>query len=126
MEDKTKSTAGMKSENTDDVAIKKKNLPQEVQDAIEDGKIVLMLTGENDEQYYFKRPGPVDMNRFLGTSGKGKLAVAVKNMIFDMAIYPTGSDLKREFRDKPGRMIALNNALQTEIGLNEDFAVKKL
>ena len=111
-----------KAENTD----KAKNIPETVKEAIEKGDTVLILTGENDEEYYFKKPKQVDMNRFLGTSSKGKLAVAVKNLVYDMAIDPSANDLKREFKDKPGRVVALNNALQAEIGLNEDFAVKKL
>lgn len=102
------------------------DLPKEVQDAVERGNTVLLLTGENDEYYYFKKPKSMDMNRFLATSQKGKVAAAVKNLIYDLAIYPAPSELKSEFRDKPGRMVALNNALQTEVGLNEDFAVKKL
>ncbi|MCG8643343.1 MAG: hypothetical protein MI862_26690 [Desulfobacterales bacterium] len=102
------------------------DLPKDVQEAIKNGDTVLQLTGENDEQYFFKKPKPVDMNRFLATSQKGKVAAAVKNLIYDLAIHPSPSDLKSEFRDKPGRMVALNNALQTEVGLNEDYAVKKL
>lgn len=102
------------------------DLPQEVKDALEKGSEVLVLTGEDDSLYFFKKPKQMDLNRFLGTSGKGKVAVAVKNLIFDLAVKPTSSELKEEFKDKPGRMVALNNALQTEVGLNEDFAVKKL
>lgn len=117
-------------ENATDTAIpvefEKLDLPDAVRAALERGETVLVLTGEDDREYYFKKPKQVDMNRFLGTSSKGKLAVAVKNLIYEVAIYPDASDLKLEFRDKPGRMIALNNALQAEIGLNEDFAVKKL
>lgn len=101
-------------------------LPEAVQAAIDAGKTVLMLTGENDEAYYFEKPGQPDMNRFLATSGKGKLAQALKNLVFDKVIYPPADELQRQFRDKPGRIVALNNALQTEIGLNEDYGVKKL
>ena len=100
--------------------------PEAVRAALAAGKTVLELTGENDEAYYFEKPGQQDMNRFLATSGKGKLAQAVKNLVFDKAIYPAADELQRQFRDKPGRIVALNNALQTEIGLNEDYAVKKL
>ncbi len=113
-------------ENKTGKAQKTPSLPEAVQKAIDDGKTVLLLTGENDEEYYFKKPKQMDMNRFLATSSKGKLAVAVKNLIYDMAIDPDESDLKAQFKGKPGRMVALNNALQTEIGLNEDFTVKKL
>jgi len=111
---------------TIDVEYEKLNVPDAVKTALTKGWQVLILTGENDEDYYFKRPGQPDMNRFLATSSKGKLAVAVKNLVYDMAIHPSAEDLKREFKDKPGRVVALNNAIQTEIGLNEDFAVKKL
>jgi hypothetical protein len=104
----------------------KPDVPDAVKDAIEKGSTVLLLTGENDEEYYFKKPKQMDMNRFLGTSSKGKLAVAVKNLVFDMAIDPSAAELKSELKDKPGRVVALNNALQTEIGLNEDYTVKKL
>ncbi len=115
----------VKNSTTDD-DLKKSNLPKEVTDAQDNGDTVLLLTGENDEKYYFKKPKPMHLNRFLATSGKGKIAAAVKNLIFELAVKPTESELKTEFKDKPGRMVALNNALQTEIGLNEDFTVKKL
>lgn len=111
---------------TTDTALANLNVPAAVKEAIEKGFTVLILTGENDEEYYFKRPATMDMNRFLAQSSKGKLATAVKNLVFDMAIAPSAADLKREFKDKPGRVVALNNALQTEVGLNEDYTVKKL
>lgn len=101
-------------------------VPEAVKAEIKKGTAVLSLTGENEEQYYFKKPGQVDMNRFLATSSKGKLAVAVRNLVYELAIHPSAEALKREFVGKPGRVIALNNALQTEIGLNEDYTVKKL
>ena len=109
-----------------DVKFEDLNVPDAVKIALSKGTPVLVLTGENDEKYYFKKPGQPDMNRFLATSSKGKMAVAVNNLVYDMAIHPSAEDLKREFREKPGRVVALNNAIQTEIGLNEDFAVKKL
>ena len=43
-----------------------------------------------------------------------------------MALAPSGDDLAVEFRENPGRMVALNSALQAAVGMNEDFAVKKL
>lgn len=101
-------------------------LPDAVQKALADGENVLILTGENDEEYYFKRPKTMDINRFLGTSSKGKLAAAVRNLVFEQALFPSAEALRAEFRQKPGRVVALNNALQTEIGLNEDYSVKKL
>ncbi len=108
------------------VDVEKTDIPDAVRIEMEKGTAVLVLTGENEERYYFKKPGQVDMNRFLGTSSKGKLAMAVRNLVYDMAIHPGAEALKREFVGKPGRVIALNNALQTEIGLNEDYTVKKL
>ena len=104
----------------------KEKYPEEVLKAIEAGDTVLRLMDENDRPYYFKRPKPMDINRFLGTSSKGKLAVAVRNLVFEMAIYPAAEDLKNELKEKPGLVVAWNNALQTNIGLNEDFTVKKL
>ena len=117
--------------NEDEVAVllpedELAQMPDAVKKAIEAGDEVLLLTGENDEEYYFKRPKTMDINRFLGTSSKGKLAAAVRNLVFEQAISPSADELRIEFRTKPGRVVALNNALQTEIGLNEDYAVKKL
>lgn len=100
--------------------------PPAVRDAMAKEADVLRLTSEDDRDYYFKKPKQMDMNRFLGTSGKGKLASAVKNLVYDMAISPSKSELKAEFKEMPGRIVALNNAIQTSIGLNEDFSVKKL
>jgi len=114
------------TEETTDVKSEESNLPEAVMAAREKGHTVLILTGENDEEYYFKRPATMDMNRFLAQSSKGKLAQAVKNLVFDMALAPSAAELKDQFRDKPGRVVALNNALQTEVGLNEDYTVKKL
>ena len=112
-----------KNENTSDV---KPVLPNGVEEAQGKGYTVLVLTSEDDKEYYFKRPKQVDINRFLGTSSKGKLAVAVKNLVYDMAIHPPSDELKAELKDKPGLVVAWNNALQAEVGLNEDFTVKKL
>ncbi len=117
---------GQATDQIVDVEFEKLDIPDTVRVEMEKGTTVLILTGENEEQYYFKKPGQADMNRFLGTSSKGKLAVAVRNLVYDMAIHPSTEDLKRQFRGKPGRVVALNNALQTEIGLNEDYTVKKL
>jgi hypothetical protein len=109
-----------------DVDVEELTLPDAVQKALKAGENVLVLTGENDEEYYFKRPKTMDINRFLGTSSKGKLAAAVRNLVFEQALSPSAEELRAEFREKPGRVVALNNALQTEIGLNEDYSVKKL
>lgn len=100
-------------------------LPQAVIDAQKAGKEILELTGE-EKTYYFIKPGKKDMERFIATAAKGKIAQAAQNLVLEMAIAPTGEELKVEFEQTPGRMVALNNALQTAIGLNEDFATKKL
>jgi hypothetical protein len=101
-------------------------LPAEVKEVKDKGATVLELTGENDEVYYLKKPTTMDMERYLATTAKGKLAKAVKNLVYDMAIKPTTSELKAQFKDKPGLMVALNNELQRAVGMNEDFSVKKL
>ncbi|MBW2596987.1 MAG: hypothetical protein JRC93_13680 [Deltaproteobacteria bacterium] len=108
-----------------DKNIKEETLPQEVVDAKNKGG-VLKLTGEDDNVYFFKSPGKSDINRYLSLAAKGKLAAAVQNLVFDLAVCPARTDLKTRFDKKPGLMIALNNALQNAVGLNEEFEVKKL
>ena len=103
----------------------KENLPKEVLDAQKNGP-VLVLTGEDDSVYFFKKPAKPDMNRYLASAAKGKLAAAVQNLVYDLAVYPDRDELKRKFDKKPGLIVALNNALQNAVGLNEEFDVKKL
>lgn len=100
-------------------------LPKAVSEAKDAGNEILELTGE-DKTYYFTQPGKKDMERFLGTAAKGKLAMAAQNLVMEKALCPSAEELKLEFEAMPGRMVALNNALQTAIGLNEEFGVKKL
>jgi hypothetical protein len=102
------------------------DLPQAVQEAKAAGKTVLMLTGEDDRQLFFEKPGAKDIERFISTANKGKATQAVKNLVLEMAIHPPCDELAAEFRENPGRMVALNSALQASVGMNEDFVVKKL
>jgi hypothetical protein len=104
----------------------KTKLPQAVIDAQAAGKIILELTGDNEEKYYFEKPGAKDIERFIATATKGKATQAVRNLVIEKAIHPTGEDLALEFKEKPGRMVALNSALQASVGMNEDFTAKKL
>lgn len=101
-------------------------LPQAVQDAQKAGRVILELTGEDEQKYYFERPGAKDIERFIATATKGKAVLAVKNLVTEKAIHPSGDELIVEFRDNPGRMVALNSALQASVGMNEDFTAKKL
>jgi len=66
------------------------------------------------------------MGRYLSAAAKGKLASAVQNLVYDLAVHPGSEELKRKFGEKPGLVVALNNALQNAVGLNEEFEVKKL
>ncbi len=100
-------------------------LPKKVLDAKEKGD-VLALTGEDENKYYFKKPTKQDINRYLATAAKGKVATAVNNLVSELAVYPNAAELKDQLADKPGKMVALNNALQNAIGMNEEFEVKKL
>lgn len=101
-------------------------LPQAVIEAQKAGRVVLELTGEDDRKYYFEKPGKADIERFIATATKGKPVQAVKNLVVEKAIYPTGDDLTAEFQEKPGRMVPLSSALQAAVGMNEDFTAKKL
>ena len=103
-----------------------KELPKAVQAAQTAGKTVLELTGDNDEKYYFEKPGAKDIERFIATATKGKATQAVRNLVTEKAIHPTGEELSAEFKENPGRMVALNSALQAAVGMNEDFTAKKL
>ncbi|MCP3922993.1 MAG: hypothetical protein GY714_10445 [Desulfobacterales bacterium] len=100
--------------------------PEEVQKEIDKGTEILKLTGEEDDIYYFKKPKTVDINRYLGTVAKGKLANAEKNLIYELALKPTTTEIQAEFKKMPGRLVALGNSLKTAVGINEDFSVKKL
>lgn len=99
--------------------------PQTVDDAIKQGKKILELTGEDGKKYYFVKPGKIDMQRFIGTSTKGKVFQAVNDLLFEKAISPSADQLSAEFEEFPGRMVALNNELQSAIGMNENFTTKK-
>lgn len=101
-------------------------LPIQVQEAQTKGLSILVLEGENGELYYFVKPGREVMNRYIATAAKGKPAQAVYNLVTDQALYPTAEDLKKEFTENPGRMVALNSALQGSVGMNEEFNAKKL
>lgn len=101
-------------------------LPQEVLDTQAAGKTVLELTGEDDKKYYFEKPNSADISNFISTATKGKAVQAVKNLVISKAIYPTGEQLAVEFKENPGRMVALNSPLQASVGMNEDFVTKKL
>jgi hypothetical protein len=104
----------------------KKTLPQAVTDAQAAGKTILELTGDDDQKYYFEKPGSKDIERFIATATKGKATQAVRNLVIEKAIHPSGEELASEFRENPGRMVALNSALQAAVGMNEDFTAKKL
>ncbi len=113
----------MKDEST---VVKKSSLPQKVQELTDKGIVVLELLGEDGQKYYFRKPGRQDLNRYLAGVQKQKLARATTDLVYDILVHPSREELERMFDDKPARMLALNNAIQTEIGLNEDFDVKKL
>jgi hypothetical protein len=103
-----------------------KTLPAAVTAAQTAGKTVLELTGDNEDKYYFVKPGAKDIERFIATATKGKATQAVRNLVIEMALAPTGEELATEFKENPGRMVALNSALQASVGMNEDFTAKKL
>ncbi|BCS55198.1 hypothetical protein [Geobacter sp. SVR] len=102
------------------------SVPQVVNEAIQAGKKILELTGEDGKIYYFLKPTVLDMKRFIGTVTKGKTFQAVNDLLFEKAISPTKAELEAEFEDMPGRMVALNNELQSAIGMNESLSTKKL
>jgi len=101
-------------------------LPQQVLDAQAAGKTVLQLTGDDDKAYFFTKPGRQEIERFIGTATKGKAAQAAKNLVLEMALFPTSDQLIQEYNENPGTMVALNNALQASVGMNQDFVTKKL
>lgn len=103
-----------------------KALPQAVLDAQKAGKTILELTGEDDQKYYFEKPDSKDIERFIATATKGKPVQAVKNLVQEKALHPSREELATEFKENPGRMVALNTGLQASVGMNEDFSVKKL
>lgn len=100
--------------------------PKAVTEAQAAGKSILELTGDDDQKYYFEKPGSKDIERFIATATKGKATQAVKQLVIEKAIVPSGEELALEFKENPGRMVALNSALQAAVGMNEDFTAKKL
>lgn len=103
-----------------------KVLPPAVVAAQAAGATVLVLTGEDDREYYFKKPGKGDLDRYLAMVMKKKLAQASQNLVIDLAIEPGKDDYPAMMKERPGLFVAISNALQSEVGLNEDFSVKKL
>lgn len=101
-------------------------LPPEVIAAQQAGSKVLMLTGEDDREYFFKKPGKGDLDRYLAMVMKKKLALASQNLVIDLAISPVKDDYPAMMKERPGLFVAISNALQSEVGLNEEFSVKKL
>lgn len=103
-----------------------RELPPEVIAAQAAGSKVLELTGEEGKSFFFKKPGRPDLDRYLGMVMKKKLAQASQNLVFDLAISPSKDDLDGMIKENPGMLVALSSALQSAVGLNEEFAVKKL
>ena len=100
-------------------------LPKEVQEAKAKGA-VLELTGEDGKNYYFHKPGKQEMDRYLAAAAKGKISTAANNLVMETAVFPDKATLKTMFAERPGLMVAINNALQNAVGINEEFEVKKL
>lgn len=122
----TNNAAGAGDNIAADSTTESAEFPAPVAEAKAAGFQVLRLTGEDDRQYYFKSPGKADMNRYLTSAAKGKLAAAAQNFVFDLAVYPDRKVLREKLNEKPGLVVALSNALQNVVGLNEEFEVKKL
>jgi hypothetical protein len=101
-------------------------LPKAVVEAQAKGITILELTGDDENKSYFQKPGTADINRFIATATKGKAAQASRNLVIEMAIHPSGEEWAKEFQENPGRMVAINNALQGAVGMNEDYTTKKL
>lgn len=101
-------------------------MPKAVTDAQTAGKTILELTGDDERKYYFEKPGSTDINLFIATATKGKAANAARNLVISKAVSPSAEELAKEFDENPGRMVALNSALQASVGMNEDFTTKKL
>jgi|GEM_PF-6113815 len=99
-------------------------LSNAVKEAKEKGE-VLVLTDDDGKNFYFKKPGKPDVQRYLATTMKKKLAQAAQNLVMDLAIDPSKDDLEKMFSEKPGRMVAMCQALTDAVGLTEEFNVKK-
>ncbi|HOS77608.1 MAG TPA: hypothetical protein PLL15_06155 [Syntrophales bacterium] len=104
----------------------KQELPKVVVEAQAAGKTILVLTGDDGRTYYFLKPGGKDIERFIATAVKGRAALAARNLVLEMALSPNSAEVAKEFEETPGRMVALNNALQAAVGMNEEFNAKKL
>jgi hypothetical protein len=103
-----------------------RELPLEVTTAKQSGSTVLELTGEDGRSFFFKKPGKGDLDRYLAMVMKKKLAQASQNLVFDLALSPSKDELDGMIKENPGMQVALSSALQSAVGLNEEFAVKKL
>jgi hypothetical protein len=103
----------------------KPGLPKTVTDAKAAGK-VLELTGETGDKYYFRLPSRSDIDRYLASAAKGKITSGLRNLVLGLAVEPTSDALSDRFEQQPGLVVALSNALQNAVGLNEEFTSKKL
>lgn len=104
---------------------KNHGLPASVIEAKKAGKVI-ELTGEDGSKYYFKEPTRTVLDRYLAAAAKGKITSGLRNLVFDLAVEPDSAGLETRFNEKPGMLVAISNALQNAIGLNEEFGVKKL
>jgi len=102
-------------------------IPEIVKKEQEAGRKVLMITSDDGEmRFFFKLPKKAQLDRFLTKSMKGKTTSAVEGLIQDLILEPDYNTFKQLSSEKPMRLIAISNVLQEELGLNEEYAVKKL
>ena len=109
------------------MSTKKPQLPGAVQKAKDKGIAIIVLTdSDTEEEFYFKKPARPDMSRFMAKAARQKVAQAVDELVTTTILSPSTEELRLLTKEQPGLMYTLNNALQSELGINRDFTVKKL
>lgn len=104
------------------------NLPEEVKKAKENGDKILVLSGENGEKLYFKKPTAIygDMVFDRLTTNTGSKSSLMREIVLGLVIFPTKLELKKQFDTQPFLHVAISNKIFEGTGMNKDFLVEEL
>ena len=104
-----------------------KQLPDIVNNYIDTGREVMVLDSEDEtERFYFKKPIKPQIDKYLTKAQKGKVISAIDGLIQDTILYPKFNEFKTIVSNKPMRKVALIDSMLEELGVKEEFSVKKL
>jgi len=122
-EDKKTTMVNGTSKKKDDV----NKLPGVVQDYMDAGREIMVIESEDEtERFYFKKPNKAQIDRYLTKAQKGKVIGAIDGLIQDTILYPKFIQFKAAVNEKPMRKVALIDSMLEDLGVKEEFSVKKL